>query len=67
MCNLYSVRTSRAALARRFMLSDNRKVTFDSLPAIFPGHMAPIIKQNADGAHSWIRATLPLSLIVLIP
>ena len=22
---------------------------FDALPAIFPGHMAPIIKQNADG------------------
>jgi putative SOS response-associated peptidase YedK len=49
MCNLYSVRTSRAALARRFMLSDNRMAAFDPLPAIFPGHMAPIIKQSADG------------------
>jgi len=49
MCNLYSVRTSRAALARKFMVSDNRMVAFDALPAIFPGHMAPIVKQSADG------------------
>ena len=49
MCNLYSVRTSRAALARKFMLADNRMAAFDALPAIFPGHMAPIIKQSADG------------------
>lgn len=49
MCNLYTVRTSRAALARKFMLSDNRMAAFEPLPAIFPGHMAPIIKQSADG------------------
>jgi putative SOS response-associated peptidase YedK len=48
MCNLYSVRTSRAALARRFGVSDNRMAAFEPLPAIFPGHMAPIIKQSAD-------------------
>jgi putative SOS response-associated peptidase YedK len=49
MCNLYSVRTSRAALARKFGLADNRMAAFEPLPAIFPGHMAPIIKQSADG------------------
>ena len=49
MCNLYSVRTSRAALARKFALSDNRMAAFEPLPAIFPGHKAPIIKQSADG------------------
>ena len=49
MCNLYSIRTSRAALARKFRLSDNRMGAFDALPAIFPGHMAPIIKQSEDG------------------
>jgi putative SOS response-associated peptidase YedK len=49
MCNLYSVRTSRGALARKFGLSDNRMAAFEPLPAIFPGHMAPIIKQSADG------------------
>ena len=49
MCNLYSVRTSRAALARKFGLSDNRMAAFEPLPAIFPGHVAPIIKLAADG------------------
>jgi putative SOS response-associated peptidase YedK len=49
MCNLYSIRTSRGALARKFGLSDNRMAAFEPLPAIFPGHMAPIIKQSADG------------------
>jgi putative SOS response-associated peptidase YedK len=49
MCNLYSVRTSRAALARKFLVGDNRMEEVPSLPAIFPGHMAPIIKQSIDG------------------
>lgn len=49
MCNLYSVKTRRAALARKFMLSDNRMAAFEPLNAIFPGHMAPIIKQSTDG------------------
>src|SRR5262245_35103718 len=49
MCNLYSVRTSRAALARKFGLSDNRMAAVPALPAIFPGHAAPIIKVGADG------------------
>jgi putative SOS response-associated peptidase YedK len=49
MCNLYSIRTSRAAVARKFMLSDNRMAAFEPLAAIFPGHTAPIIKQSVDG------------------
>src|SRR5262245_21853713 len=49
MCNLYSIRTSRAALARKFNLVDNRMAAFPALPAIFPGHTAPIIKVAADG------------------
>ena len=49
MCNLYSVKTSRAALARKFMLSDNRMAAFEPVSAIFPGYLAPIIKQSADG------------------
>jgi putative SOS response-associated peptidase YedK len=49
MCNLYSIRTSRAALARKFAQSDNRMAAVDPLAAIFPGHTAPIIKQSTDG------------------
>jgi putative SOS response-associated peptidase YedK len=54
MCNLYSIRTSRAALARKFGLSDNRMAAFDPLPAIFPGHTAPIIRQTEDGARELV-------------
>ena len=54
MCNLYSIRTSRAALARKFHLSDNRMMALDALPAIFPGHMAPIIKQTDDSARELV-------------
>jgi putative SOS response-associated peptidase YedK len=54
MCNLYSIRTSRASLARKFHLSDNRMVMIDALPAIFPGHMAPIIKQTDDGSRELV-------------
>src|SRR5689334_22303354 len=49
MCNLYSIKTKRIDLARKFQLSHNRIEEVPSLPAIFPGHMAPIIKQSADG------------------
>ena len=49
MCNLYSIKTKRIDLARKFQLSDNRMTAFEPLSAIFPGHMAPIIKQSEDG------------------
>ena len=52
MCNLNSVRTSRAALARKFGLSGTRMAAFEPLPAIFPGYMAQIIKQSPDGEKS---------------
>ena len=49
MCNLYSVRTSRGGLVRKFGLSDNHMAALEALPVIFPGHMAPITTQSADG------------------
>src|SRR5262245_40931862 len=54
MCNLYSIKTRRIDLTRKFGLSDNRMAAFDTLPAIFPGHMAPIIKQSEDGARELV-------------
>jgi putative SOS response-associated peptidase YedK len=36
-------------LARFFRVSHNRSVVFDPLPAIFPGHLAPVVRQNTDG------------------
>ena len=58
MCNLYSLNKKRDAVARFFRVSHNRTVAFEPLSAIFPGHMAPVVRQNADGdreivAMSW--------------
>jgi hypothetical protein len=51
---IYSIKTRRGDLARKFGLSDNRMAAFDPLEAIFPGHMAPIIKQSEDGARELV-------------
>src|SRR5215470_3893102 len=49
MCNLYSLNKKRDAVARFFRVSPNRADAYDPLAAVFPGHMAPIIKETADG------------------
>src|SRR5262245_22072667 len=49
MCNLYSLNKKRDAVARFFRVSHNRIVAFEPLSAIFPGHMAPVVRQNSDG------------------
>ena len=54
MCNLYSIKTRRADLARKFGFSDNRMAAFDPLEAIFPGHIAPIIRRSEDGARELV-------------
>jgi putative SOS response-associated peptidase YedK len=49
MCNLYSMTRNREAVLRLFRVSDNRAPALPLLPAIFPGHMAPVVRQAADG------------------
>lgn len=50
MCNLYSFRRSRAEVARLFRITDNRvPAELPDLPAIFPGHVAPIVRADDDG------------------
>jgi putative SOS response-associated peptidase YedK len=61
MCNLYSIKTRRVDLARKFRLSDNRMAAFEPLPAIFPGHMVPTIKQSADGEREFVLRRWVLS------
>ena len=63
MCNLYSIKTRCADLARKFRLSDNRITMFDTLPAIFPGHTAPIIKKSDDGARELVLRSLGFVLL----
>src|SRR5262249_47975582 len=40
---------SRQAILRLFRIGDNRAVAIEPLPAIFPGHTAPIIRRTGDG------------------
>ena len=49
MCNLYSLNKKRDAVARFFRVSHNRGAAFEPLSAIFPGHVAPVIRQSSDG------------------
>ena len=37
------------AVARFFRVPHNRTVAFEPLSAIFPGHIAPVVRQSADG------------------
>ena len=58
MCNLYSLNKKRDAIARFFRVSHNRTVAFEPVRAIFPRHLAPVIRRAADGereivAMSW--------------
>ena len=50
MCNLYSMTRSRDEVARLFRVSHNRAAAFEALHAIFPGHIAPVVRQAEDGA-----------------
>lgn len=57
MCNLYSITAAREAMLRLFSVGHNRAAAFDPLPAIFPGHVAPVVRQSADGD----RELVPMS------
>jgi hypothetical protein len=48
-CNLYSLNKKRDAVARFFRVSHNRGAAFEPLSAIFPGHVASVIRQSSDG------------------
>jgi SOS response associated peptidase (SRAP) len=49
MCNLHSLNKKRDMLARFFRVSHNRSAAFEPVPAIFPGHVPPVVRQSADG------------------
>lgn len=48
MCNLYSVTTSHEAMRGVFKF-EPRQINLPSLPAIFPGHDAPVVHLSEDG------------------
>ena len=49
MCNLYSLNRTRDGIARFFRVSHNRAAAFEPLSAIFPGRVAAVVRQSADG------------------
>jgi putative SOS response-associated peptidase YedK len=49
VCNLYSLNKKRDMVARFFRVSHNRSAAFEPVSAIFPGHVAPVVRQSADG------------------
>ena len=63
MCNLYSLNKKRDMVARLFRLSHNRTADYAPLPAIFPGHTAPVIRASADGE----RELVPMSWGFVLP
>jgi putative SOS response-associated peptidase YedK len=49
MCNLYSLNKKRDAVARFFRVSHNRSAAFEPVSAIFPRHVAPVMRVAPDG------------------
>jgi putative SOS response-associated peptidase YedK len=49
MCNLYSLNKKRDAVARFFRVSHNRSAAYQPASAIFPRHVAPVVRESADG------------------
>jgi len=49
ICNLYSLTPKRDHVGRFFRVSHNRTVAFEPVNAIFPRHVAPVVRQSEDG------------------
>src|SRR5689334_7896780 len=49
MCNLYSLNKKRDAVARFFRVPHNRAGSFEPATAIFPKHVAPVVRCADDG------------------
>ena len=54
MCNLYSQARSADEVRNTFNVPHNRSVAFEPLDAIFPGHIAPVIRPTDDGARELV-------------
>ena len=49
MCNLYSMTRAREAVLRLFRIGHNRAAAFEPKDALFPGHVAPVVRRGGDG------------------
>ena len=64
MCNLYSLNKKRDAVARFFRVSHNRTAAFEPLSAIFPRHMAAVVRQTADGEREAVMMSWGFMLLL---
>jgi putative SOS response-associated peptidase YedK len=65
MCNLYSQTSAPEAVRRLFRLSSNRATAFEPKDAIFPGHMAPVVRRAEDGERELLE--LPWGFVLSQP
>jgi len=63
MCNLYSLNKRRDAVARFFRVSHNRAVDFEPASAIFPRHVAPVIREAGDGERELVTMSWGFMLL----
>jgi len=63
MCNLYSLNKKRDAVARYFRVSHNRAAAFEPASAIFPRHVAPVVRQTSDGEREIVRMSWGFMLL----
>jgi putative SOS response-associated peptidase YedK len=63
MCNLYSLNKKRDAVARFFRVSHNHAVSFEAATAIFPRHMAPVVRGSPDGEREIVMMSWGFMLV----
>lgn len=54
MCNLYSMTRVPEAVLRLFQIPHNRAEAFTPQSALFPGHVAPVVRTGRDGARELV-------------
>jgi putative SOS response-associated peptidase YedK len=55
MCNLYSMTKAPEAVLRLFRVGHNRAAAIETKDAIFPGHMAPVVRLGGDGERDLVQ------------
>jgi hypothetical protein len=55
VCNFFSQEAEHVGPFLR--VSHNRSIVFEPLPAIFPGHVAPVVRQDTDGERQIVLMT----------
>jgi putative SOS response-associated peptidase YedK len=63
MCNLYSLNKKRDAVARFFRVSHNRAAAFEPVTAIFPKHVAPVVRAAEDGERELVTMSWGFMLL----